>query len=129
MLLAVFATVAYFVVVIIYSKFIDGLRFFARRNHVLRVTYIDGTGSLRDVLLSCTRLGFQIQGFTTRRADEAAQGGVLNRLLGDESPADGSGSLVEVELEIEGPAAKDVLLGELAKMATITAVSFDDENE
>jgi len=53
----------------------------------------------------------------------------LSRLLGDESPAGVAGSLVEVELEIEGTAAKDVVLGELAKMAAITAVSFDDENE
>lgn len=127
--LAVFATAAYFVVVIVYSKVIDRLRFFARRNHVLRATYIDGTGSLREILLTCTQLGFQIQGFTTRRADDAAQGGVLNRLLGDETAVDGAGNLVEVELEIEGMAAKDLLLGELAKMATITAVSFDDENE
>lgn len=126
---AAFTTAAYFLVVLVYAKIIARLRLFTRRNHVLRVSYVDGTGSLREVLLSCTRLGFQIQGFTTRRADEVGAPGVLERMLGDEPATDGAGGQVEVELEIEGMADIGVLLAELAKLPTITAVSFDDENE
>ncbi|MGO2540807.1 MAG: MgtC/SapB family protein [Specibacter sp.] len=124
---AAFATGAYFLVVVVYAKVINRLRLSGRRYHVLQVSYVDGTGSLREILQACTSLGFQILGFTTRSLDHGS-GGVLGRLANDEADA-GDPNLVEVELEIEGLGSRHGLLEALSSLPTIKAISFDDENE
>ena len=124
---AAFATGAYFLVVVAYAKVIERLRLSGRRFHVLHVTYEDGTGSLREILQSCTSLGFQILGFTTSAADHGTSG-VLDRVLNDEAVA-ADPKHVEVELEIEGLGTRHALLDALSALPTIKAVSFDDENE
>ncbi len=124
---AAFATGAYFLVVVVYAKVIDRLRLSGRRYHVLQVTYVDGTGSLREILQSCTALGFQILGFTTRPL-EHGNSGVLGKIINDE-PGLPDPKLVEVELEIEGLGTRHGLLDALSALPTIKAISFDDENE
>lgn len=125
-LYAAFVTAAYFLIVLAYSKVLERGRLFGRRYHVLQVQYVDGTGALREILQTCTRQGFQILGFNTRPVPEG--GGTMGRLFNTESLPD-SARLVEVELEIEGLGPKDGLLSELARLATIAAVTFDDEIE
>ncbi|MDJ0311809.1 MgtC/SapB family protein [Arthrobacter sp. H35-D1] len=124
---AAFTTGAYFLVVVVYAKVIARLRVSGRRYHALQVTYVDGTGALREILQSCTNLGFQIQGFTTRPMEHLGSG-VLGRALNEESVPNGP-DLVEVELEIEGLAPRGTLLQELSALPAIKAISFDDENE
>lgn len=124
---AAFATGAYFLVVVVYAKVIGRLRLSGRRYHVLHVTYVDGTGSLREILQSCTGLGFQILGFTTG-VPEHGGSSVMDRVLNG-ATAPTSANLVEVELEIEGLGSRHVLLDALSGLPTIKAVSFDDENE
>jgi len=125
-LYAAFVTAAYFLIVLAYSKVLERGRPFGRRYHVLQVQYVDGTGALREILQTCTRQGFQILGFNTRPVPEG--GGTMGRLFNTESLPE-SARLVEVELEIEGLGPKDGLLSELARLATIAAVTFDDEIE
>ncbi|NVM93503.1 MgtC/SapB family protein [Arthrobacter wenxiniae] len=125
-LYAAFVTAAYFLIVLAYSKVLERGRLFGRRYHVLQVQYVDGTGALREILQTCTRQGFQILGFNTRPVPEG--GGTMGRLFNTESLPE-SARLVEVELEIEGLGPKDGLLSELARLATIAAVTFDDEIE
>ncbi len=126
-LYAAFVTAAYFLVVVAYSRVLERGRLFGRRYHVLQVQYVDGTGALREILQACTQKGFQILGFTTRALPEGG-GNTIGRLFNAESVPE-SASLVEVELEIEGLGAKEHLLSELARLPTITAVTFDDEIE
>lgn len=125
-LYAAFVTAAYFLIVLAYSKVLERGRLFGRRYHVLQVQYVDGTGALREILQTCTQQGFQILGFNTRPVPEG--GGTMGRLFNTESLPE-SARLVEVELEIEGLGPKDGLLSELARLATIAAVTFDDEIE
>ncbi|WP_207345421.1 MgtC/SapB family protein [Arthrobacter sp. E3] len=124
---AAFVTGAYFLVVVVYARIIARLRMSGRRYHALQVTYEDGTGALREILQRCTSLGFQIQGFSTQPLDHSGNG-VLGRGVNEESSPNGA-NLVEVELEIEGLAPRGTLLQELSALATIKAISFDDENE
>lgn len=124
---AAFATGAYFLVVVVYAKVIARLRVSGRRYHALQVTYVDGTGALREILQHCTSLGFQVQGFTTRPLEHSGSG-ILGRVLNEETDASGT-DLIEVELEIEGLAPRGALLQELSALPGIKAISFDDENE
>lgn len=124
-LYAAFVTGAYFLIVVAYTKLLERGRLFGRRFHVLQVQYVDGTGSLREILEACTQRGFQIQGFSTRQLPDVDPGAIRRLFNAESIPA--SANLVEVELEIEGLGAKAGLLAELAKLPTIAAVTFDDE--
>ncbi|UIK88772.1 MgtC/SapB family protein [Arthrobacter polaris] len=124
---AAFATGAYFLVVVVFTKVINRLRLSGRRYHSMQVTYLDGTGALREILQTCTGLGFQILGFSTR-ALEQGNSGVMDRVRNDE-PVPVEPKYVEVELEVEGLGSRHDLLHALSVLTTIKAISFDDENE
>lgn len=94
---------------------------------MLHVTYADGTGCQREVLQSCTALGFQILGSTTEAA-EHGKGGVTARIRNDQAVA-GDPKHVEVELESRSLREARTLKAALSALPGGNAVFFDDENE
>lgn len=67
---AVFVTLAHFLVVFLYPFIVQRTRLGRLNEHTIQVRYLDGTGTLRRIMLSCTELGFAIQGFTTGHGEE-----------------------------------------------------------
>lgn len=123
---AVFVTLAHFLVAYAYPWITRATSLGARREHALRVQYPDGIGALRDILLCCTRLGFQIQGFSTRRGSDE-EGGVIGRVLSGGAGEPAAKHDVEVELEIEGTGSVPELVRELSELTNVTGITVEDE--
>jgi len=123
---AVFVTAAHFVIVYVYPVVTGKLRFGFPSQWLLRVSYVDGVGALRDVLHTCTEQGFRVQGFATMRGSGESKG-VMDRLMqGSETAV---ADLVEIELEIEGTMAASDIVARLSQLSTVTEVSVVDEAE
>lgn len=124
---AVCVTGAHFVIVYAYPILSRRMRFGLPGRWVLRVTYLDGMGALREVLSTCTGEGFQVQGFTTTRGSAETKR-VVERLIQREESAV-SAELIEIELEIEGSTAPTTIVGRLSQLSAVTGVSLVDETE
>lgn len=124
---AVFVTAAHFVIVYAYPVLTGKLRFGLPNQWLLRVTYLDGVGALRDVLHACTEQGFRIQGFTALRGSGEAKR-VMDRLV-QESETAVLADFVEIELEIEGSARASDIVSRLSQLASVAEVSLVDEAE
>ncbi|MET3369629.1 MgtC/SapB family protein [Arthrobacter sp. M2012083] len=123
---AVFVTAAHFIIVYVYPVLTGKLRFGFPNQWLLRVSYVDGVGALRDVLHTCTEQGFRVQGFATMRGSGESKG-VMDRLMqGTETAVS---DLVEIELEIEGTMAASDIVAKLSQLSTVTEVSVVDEVE
>ena len=125
---AVFVTAAHFVIVYLYPMLTGKIQLGAQTQYLLKVTYADGMGALRDVLRTCIDQGFRVQGFTAIRGDTEAGNSVINRLLHDTEPRVLAG-FVGVELELEGSAPASGLISRLSQLASVTEVSMADEAE
>ncbi|BCW82704.1 putative magnesium transport MgtC family protein [Arthrobacter sp. NicSoilE8] len=123
---AVFVTAAHFLIVYAYPVLSAKLRSGLPQQWVLRVTYDDGVGALRDVLTTCTEEGFRVQGFATIRASDETKR-VVERLMKHED-ASTTGS-IEIELEIEGTMAASNVVSRLSQLAAVTEVSIVDDAE
>ncbi|MGP0222317.1 MgtC/SapB family protein [Paenarthrobacter sp. NCHU4564] len=124
---AVFGTAAHFLIVYAYPALSRRMRFGLPGRWLLRVTYLDGTGALRDVLSACTGEGFQVQGFTsTRGSDETKR--VVERLLHQDDAVPSAG-FIEIELEIEGSATPSTIVSGLSQLRSVVEVSLLDESE
>ena len=123
---AVFVTAAHCLIVYAYPVLSATLRTGLPQQWVLRVTYDDGVGALRDVLTTCTEEGFRVQGFATIRASDETKR-VVERLMKHED-ASTTGS-IEIELEIEGTMAASNVVSRLSQLAAVTEVSIVDDAE
>ncbi|BCW04230.1 MgtC/SapB family protein [Arthrobacter sp. NtRootA1] len=124
---AVFVTAAHFVIVYVYPVVTAKLRFGLPSQWLLKVTYMDGVGALRDVLRTCTEQGFRVQGFATTRGSAESKG-VMDRLMTATETA-AAADLIEIELEIEGTMAASDIVAQLSQLTTVTEVSLVDETE
>ena len=114
--LAVVATVAYFVVIYGFTAIADRLRDRRSDRRALEISYQDGQGVLRELLRTCTGHGWSIEQLHTRASGAA---GV---------PRDGDtmtqvGSAVLVSLELEGTGSYEDLVAELAGHRGVLEVS------
>ncbi|MFJ5956076.1 MgtC/SapB family protein [Paenarthrobacter sp. NPDC092416] len=124
---AVFVTASHFIIVYVYPVLTGKLRFGLPDQWLLRVSYVDGVGALRDILRTCTEQGFRIQGFTTMRGSGEA-GGVMNRMI-QGSEAVVLADYIAIELEIVGSAPASDIVGQLSQLSSVIEVSVVDEAE
>ncbi len=110
--LAVAATLAYFVVAYVYPWIVRRLPS-APAASAVRVTYEDGRGILRDVVGACTRNGFAIADLAVDRPDDGAA----------------RGGLVRVALEIRGTRPVAPLAATLSGVPGVHEVRAGDANE
>jgi putative Mg2+ transporter-C (MgtC) family protein len=125
---AVFVTAAHFVIVYLYPVLTGKLRFGLPELWLLRVSYLDGVGALRDILRTCTEQGFRIQGFANTQLDAGGRG-IMNRLM--QASPDGAviPEFIEIELEIVGAAPASGIIDRLSQLAAVTEVSVVDNAE
>jgi putative Mg2+ transporter-C (MgtC) family protein len=109
-ILALFATVAHFVVVLGYPRLAQALPRSRYGGYGLRIIYEDGRGILRDVLTHCTDAGFSISEVSTHK---------LHREI-DTSPA------VRVDLEVRGQPRVDPLASTLQDLPGVFEVAAKD---
>ncbi len=126
---AVFVTLAHFLVVYLYPFIVQRTRLARLNEHTIQVRYLDGTGALRRIMLSCTELGFAIQGFTTRHGEEEMLHGVLGDKTSEEALAQAEETIVEVELELNGTTPINQLAHRLADIDAVRGLSVDDQPE
>ncbi|MFE4196854.1 MgtC/SapB family protein [Paenarthrobacter sp. NPDC056912] len=125
---AVFVTFAHFIIVYVYPVLSGKLRFGLPDQWLLRVTYLDGVGALRDILRTCTEQGFRIQGFANAQGSADAKG-IMNRLMQGSSDSAVVADFIEIELEIVGTAPGSDIVGRLSQLGSVTEVSVVDEAE
>lgn len=126
---AVFVTLAHFLVVYLYPYIVQRTRLGRLNEHTIQVRYLDGTGALRRIMLSCTELGFAIQGFTTRHGEQETLHGVLGDKSSDAVLAQAEEIIVEVELELNGTTPISQLANRLAEIDAVRGLSVDDQPE
>lgn len=114
-ILAVAATVAYFVVVFAVSPLSRWLPASPFAPSAVRVTYADGRGVLRRVLAACTNRDFKVADVTVTRPKSASPDGHLEA--------------VAVSLEIHGKGSVADLAGELGEIDGVMSVVAGDVNE
>ncbi|MFC8040287.1 MgtC/SapB family protein [Paenarthrobacter sp. NPDC057355] len=124
---AVFVTAAHFVIVYFYPWVTGRLQFGLPNQWLVRVTYLDGVGALRDVLRTCTEQGFRVQGFATMPGSGDMKRAVERLLQGNEAVT--TGEFVEIELELEGTSAASNIVGRLSQLPSVTEASLVDETE
>ncbi len=123
---AVFVTLTYLVVVY-------GFPWIAARTslgnstvHDIKVRYLDGTGTLRQILLGFTLKGFQIQGFNQQTSSDE-HGGVVGRLVDRVDSEALQSREVEVELEVEGLGSVSDLIRHISDLPNVLAVWVEDD--
>ncbi len=126
---AAFVTLAHFAVAYLYPWISRTTSLGSSRVHNVKVRYLDGTGTLRVILLGFTHQGFQIQGFTTQQGGGPEHGGVVGRLLEVPDPEALKDREVEVELEVEGLGSVPELVSHISELRNVRGVWVEDETE
>jgi putative Mg2+ transporter-C (MgtC) family protein len=116
LVLAALATGAYLVIALA----LPWLARFARRTvragkPLLRVTYVDGRGLLREVLTVITGSGFQVTDMATTPQPRDAP--------------DSADRLVEVAVHLDGKGSIGTVVAALSELDGVSAVTTDDESE
>ena len=124
---AVFVTLAHFLVVFLYPVIVRRTRLGQVNEHTVQVRYVDGVGALRGIMLTCTELGFAIEGFTMRSGGDETLHGVLGETANN--VVEGGETTVEVELELNGRTPVNLLAHRLAEMDGVRGLSVDDQPE
>jgi putative Mg2+ transporter-C (MgtC) family protein len=124
--LAVATTVAYLIITLGFSRLTRRLPRSPTAISVLRVSYSDGRGILRQVLKVTTERGFAIDQLTTHGTGggDGANDGTANE---DGGAADGERQ-VEVALELHGRGSVDDLAVKLSEIPGVLAVASADAN-
>ncbi len=118
-ILALFVTALHFVVVFAFPLIVERLPKSRWTPFPLQVTYEDGRGILRDVLVACAQLVFAVSGL--RVAREAT--------LDGSTESDGAAiRTVTVTLEIQGIRSAAKLAAKLAEISGVVAVKAGDVN-
>jgi putative Mg2+ transporter-C (MgtC) family protein len=120
--LAAATAVAYLIVTLGLSQLTRRLPRSATAISMLRVSYSDGRGILRQVLKVTTDRGFAIDQLTTRSA-----GGVDDAAANGDGPADGERQ-VEVVIELHGRGSLTDLAVKLSQISGVLAVTSNDAN-
>jgi putative Mg2+ transporter-C (MgtC) family protein len=124
---AVAATAGYFIVVLGYPLLAPRLGLGGPRAHVVRVSYEDATGALRRILAGCTEMGLAVQAFEVRTLGED-WATPAQRISPAEDAGTGRRAVVEVELDLQGPAPPERIIDTLSTVAGVYSVSVDDED-
>jgi putative Mg2+ transporter-C (MgtC) family protein len=122
--LAVAATIAYLIVTLGFAPLTRRLPRSATAISVLRVSYPDGRGILRQVLKVVTDKGFAIDELTTQGADGGGGGGGH----GDHVIGSDGQRQVEVVLQLHGKGSVNELAVQLSEISGVIAVTSDDAN-
>ena len=125
--LAVAATIAYLIVTLGFAPLTRRLPRSATAISVLRLSYPDGRGILRQVLKVVTDRGFAIDELTTQGSGGADGGGGGGAGHGDGVGRDEQRQ-VEVVLQLHGKGSVNELAVQLAEISGVTAVTSDDAN-
>jgi putative Mg2+ transporter-C (MgtC) family protein len=120
--LAVATTVAYLVITLGFSQLTRRLPRSATAISVLRVSYLDGGSTLRQVLKMTTDRGFAIDQLTTHGTGggDGTDGGTADE--------DGEERQVEVVLELHGRGSLNDLAVKLSEISGVIAVTSADAN-
>jgi putative Mg2+ transporter-C (MgtC) family protein len=142
-ILALFVTALHFVVVFAFPYIVDRLPRSRWALSPLQVSYEDGRGTLRDILVACTQLGFAISRVRVERdasASEASSarakdssGALEESQFADQSAHDGPSDragpkVVTVSLEIQGAKSVAKLAAKLAEISGVVSVNAGDGN-
>ncbi|MGH9028973.1 MAG: MgtC/SapB family protein [Acidimicrobiales bacterium] len=118
--LAVVATGIYLIVAFVFTPLTRLLPSSATAVSVVRVSYPDGRGILRQVLETATRRGFAVDHMSTESTGHRHE--VLR-----EHPPQGSG-IVEVTLQLHGRGSVHELASSLSEIEGVSAVAAEDAN-
>jgi putative Mg2+ transporter-C (MgtC) family protein len=124
--LAVFVTALHFVVIFLFSYIVERLPHSRWTPSPLNVTYEDGRGVLREILVACTHHDFAVSGVRVER--EPAASAPDSRAGDADEPSSGQRRLVTVTLDIQGvrPVAK--LAAKLVEIDGVVSVRAGDVN-
>lgn len=123
-ILALFATALHFVVVFTFPYIMERLPRSRFTPSPLQVTYQDGRGILRDVLVACTQHDFAVSGLRVERESTLDD----RRAAGDSLDRDAAIRTVTVTLEIQGIRSVAKLAAKLAEINGVVAVKAGDVN-
>jgi putative Mg2+ transporter-C (MgtC) family protein len=122
--LALFVTALHFVVVFAFPLIVERLPKSRWTPSPLQVTYEDGRGILRDVLVACTQHDFAVSGLRVERESTLDD----RRHAGDSLDRDAAIRTVTVTLEIQGIRSVAKLAAKLAEINGVVAVKAGDVN-
>jgi putative Mg2+ transporter-C (MgtC) family protein len=105
-LVAIAATVAYFVVAFAFPPLATRIPRPRTARRVVKVTYLDGRGVLREAIARCTQAGLAVADIATRRLDDEE---------------------VAVRLELQGPGSLDAVVADLAALNGVLAVNAEQD--
>ena len=127
--LALIVTALHFVVVFAFPYIVERLPKSRWTPSPLQVTYEDGRGILRDVLVICTQQDFAVSRVRVERdaADRQAANGSAEQAE-SASPSAGQKRVVTVILEIQGTRSVAKLAAKLAEINGVIAVNAGDVN-
>ena len=135
-ILALFVTALHFVVVFLFPIIVERLPRSRWAISPLQVSYEDGRGILRDILVTCTQHDFAVSRVRVER--ESPSLNPTHQDMVDNGVTDGGGEkaerehaerrIVTVALEIRGARSVAKLASKLAEIAGVVAVNAGDEN-
>ena len=111
-ILAAATTIGYFIVVVAYPRLMRTLPQSAWAPSVVRVTYIDGRGLLREVLQRCVNAGFEVVDISFRRIVEPRN----------------DVRAVDVELRLRGAGRLSELVSELGEPDGVLSVGAGEDS-
>jgi putative Mg2+ transporter-C (MgtC) family protein len=132
--LAAFVTALHFVVIFLFSYIVARLPHSRWTPSPLQVTYEDGRGLLREILVACTQYDFAVSGVRVERdRSPAPEGGATQESPAspggaDRRPPAGPRRLVSVILEIQGTRSVAKLAAKLAEIDGVASVRAGDVN-
>ena len=135
-ILAIFVTALHFVVVFLFPFIIARLPRSRWSLSALQVSYEDGRGVLRDVLVACTQSDFAIRRVRVERPSESRDDGKSmgfdDRQNGEESNGAVENNrqrrIVTVALELQGMRSVAKLAAKLGEIAGVVTINVVEEN-
>ena len=131
-LLAVATTVIHFVVMLGFPRLVRLLPRERRSATRLRITYRDGEGLLRSILIACTQLRFAIDQVEVERDRNLAEVRETLRDLADAEGTDLSGAptdIVVMTVQVKGKRPISDLIARLSEIDGVLAAGSADETE
>jgi putative Mg2+ transporter-C (MgtC) family protein len=128
--LALFVTALHFVIVFAFPYVVERLPKSRWTPSPLQVTYEDGRGILRDVLVICTQQDFAVSRVRVERESSADRRGVngSSEHMESGSPQAAQRPVVTVNMEIQGTRSVAKLAAKLAEINGVVSVNAGDVN-
>jgi putative Mg2+ transporter-C (MgtC) family protein len=142
-ILALFVTALHFVVVFVFPVIVERLPRSRWTISPLQVSYEDGRGILRDILVICTQHDFAVSRVRVERGSSSSDaqtssltdnGGTVqdsqsaDQAAPDNAPSNAARKTVTVALEIQGAKSVMKLASKLAEIAGVVSVNAGDAN-